>query len=120
MKCEMTEEEVRRDYRLSKDPQSQIYILAQINMVKPDTIRRVIGGETWEDAIFRSKQRATKTRKNKEWKLSDIQLLRKCREERMTYGEISAILNCTPRAAQSMYLKYNTDEQVKKKYPFAK
>lgn len=44
----MTEEEIRRDVRLSKNPTTQVRILADINEVSPDIIRRILGGESVE------------------------------------------------------------------------
>lgn len=49
----MTEEEIKRDVRLSANPENQVRILAQLNAVTPKIIRRVVDGQTWEDATAR-------------------------------------------------------------------
>ena len=47
----MTEEEIRRDVRLSIDSKRQIRILADINLVSEDVIDRIANGETWKEAL---------------------------------------------------------------------
>ncbi len=50
---QMTAEEIRRDYRLAKNPEAQVKVLAEINAVTPKIIWRIIDGQSIEEATAR-------------------------------------------------------------------
>ena len=46
----MTAEEIRRDYRLAKNPKAQIGILADINGVEHEVIQHILDGKSVDEA----------------------------------------------------------------------
>ena len=97
----MTEEEIRRDYRLAKNPEAQINVLAEINAVTPKIIRRIIDGQTIEEATARRYPKPKYIPKGvvRHWSFAEITLLKEMWREGYRVKEIAAALG---RSANSV------------------
>lgn len=92
---QMTEEEVRRSYRLAKNPEEQIKILSQINAETPKKIRRVIEGQSWEEATERRKRKSryVPKGKNKTWTVNELKELKNMHIKKVPRKEMARALN---------------------------
>lgn len=100
----MTEEEVRRSYRFAKNPESQIQILSQINGETPKKIRRVIEGQTWEEATEPRRYISNYQPKGvyKSWTYSEIENLKQMVHNNIPRKEIAFELKRTLSATARM------------------
>lgn len=99
----MTEEEIRRDHRLAKDPDAQVQVLAQINGVKPKVIQRILAGQSIEEATVREPPRYSYIPKGtvKHWTAEDKKVLRQMWLEGCKAMEIAAVLGRSVQAVRS-------------------
>lgn len=102
MYIQMSEEEVRRDVRLAKDQAAQVEILADINDVPDEVIRRVLGGESWDEATevdgARKVRALTRPKKGKAISDEEIKKAVHYRKLGKSYEEIGRILGREPNA----------------------
>ncbi len=104
MYIQMTEEEVRRDVRLAKDQAAQVEILADINDVPDEVIRRVVNGESWDEATgidgARKVRALARPKKGKAISDEEIKKAMDYRKLGKSYEEIGRILGREPHAVQ--------------------
>ena len=102
MYIQMSEEEVRRDVRLAKSPEAQVEILAGINGVPDEVIRRVVNGESWDEATgidgAREARALTRPKKGKAISDEEIKKAMNYRKLGKSYVEIGRILGREPGA----------------------
>ena len=102
MYIQMSEEEVRRDVRLAKDQSAQVEILADINGVPDEVIRRVLGGESWDEAtgIDGAREVRARTRPKKRSLISSEEIKEAISYRKLgkSYVEIGRILGREPGA----------------------
>ena len=107
----MTEEEIRRDWRLAKNRDQQILILAELNLVSRRVIKQILSGRTWEEAKKTASQPDRKIkdesakkpsrRRNKAWSVMEIEMLRQMKLERRSDKDIAAYLGRTVSAVHA-------------------
>ncbi len=97
----MTEEEIRRDHRLAKNPGAQVQVLAEINGVTPKVIRRILDGQTIEEATARRRPKSYYVPKGtvRHWTYEEKAILTQMWREGYLAKEIAAKLG---RSADSV------------------
>ena len=100
----MTEEEIRRDVRLAKNPEHQVRVLAELNCTTQKVIRSILGGQTWEELFGGVKKKPSNRWKG--WTPSEIALAAKKRGEGKTFAQIADELDRTPKAVRSLVERY--------------
>ena len=107
----MTEEEIRRDYRLARDPDEQVHILAELNCTTRGVIRRILDGETRDtvrcEAIGGTGCTRTSERRYKLWTDADYARIREMLLRKCPYREIAAALGRDEKAVMNAVARYN-------------
>ena len=89
---EMTDEEIRRSYRLAKNKEKQIIILSQLNLCSKNKIRKILGLKT------------ISTRK--EWTEKELKTALILRENGYTYEKIGKELGRTTSSVSIKLLTF--------------
>lgn len=108
MRPQMTEEEIRRDYRLAKWPDYQIGVLADLNCTTRKVILRILGGESWGEAVGAARMPARAAvlgdarqrayHSNKAWTLQEEDELERMYREGASYDELREAFGRTKKA----------------------
>lgn len=113
----MTEEEIRRDVRLSKVPEHQVRVLAELNLTSPNVIRFILDGGTWAEILAGTAKKPHN--KWKDWTPDEVELAAKRRQEGRTYLQIATELDRTVKAVRSLADRYPEKFAAKHTYrPF--
>lgn len=88
----MTEEEIKRDLRLSVNKDKQVRILADINATTPKIINRIINGQTWEEAEERRGWKSRYKPKGawKAWTYDEIKKVQELYCKKYSHKEIAS------------------------------
>ncbi len=100
---EMTKAEIIRIYREAKEPNKQIYILAQLNAVSVNEIKTILAEAGIEDKEFQEAK--TDDYKNwHQWTPEECEQLLRLRNEGKTFGQIAIIMK---KGNKTLSWKYN-------------
>lgn len=121
MRPQMTEEEIRRDCRLAKYPDYQVGVLADLNLVSPRVIARIVNGESWSEATSKpttmtAEEFAHKAHRGKPWSYNELMLLAQRRREGRRYAEIASELGRSLYAVRNAIHSYKNIFSTNKLY----